>query len=221
MKLTILGAATLTVLGIACTASADEPPVGPEIGVRTGYAIPFGNEAGYSTTSISGQPMGDVFEGQIPIWLDAGYRVLPRLYVGAFGQYGPGLSNNSKTGCGQHGLSCSYNDVMLGIDAHYHFAPGATFDPWAGVGFGYEWANLNAAISGTPIGGQYRGWQFVNVQLGGDFKVVRGFGLGPFAMFSLGQFDTVGGDAGSVSVTAQELHEWLTFGVRGVYDFAL
>ena len=64
----------------------------------------------------------------------------------------------------------------------------------------------------------------MNLQLGLDLKAATRVGLGPFMTFSLGQYDHVstsfGGQTTSSDVENTVLHEWLTFGVRAVCDFA-
>jgi hypothetical protein len=118
-------------------------PTGLEVGFRTGYAIPFGNAEG-STGPGADTSMSDVINGVVPLWFDAGYRFDPHMMVGGFFQFAPGFVNTGKVaGCTVSGVSCSLNDLMLGFQFHYHILPEATFDPWAGVGVGYEFLNFN------------------------------------------------------------------------------
>jgi outer membrane protein W len=227
MKIVFASAVAFSAALTASAASAAEPtPTGVELGFRTGYGIPLGKASGSSATNPNGSNLSELYSGQIPLWFDAGYRFLPQVYVGAFFQYGFALiNNNATTGCGQNGVSCSGNDLMLGVDAHYHFLPDGQFDPWAGIGFGYEWANTSASAGSVSSSGQIAGLQFVNFQAGGDYKVLPNFGVGPFVTLSLGQYDTasvtVGAQTVSGDVQNKELHEWLTFGVRGAYDINL
>jgi hypothetical protein len=61
--------------------------------------------------------------------------------------------------------------------------------------------------------------------VGGDYKVMPNLGIGPFVMFSLGQYGSCSfsGALSSQSCSIQQtaMHEWLTFGLRGVYDINL
>ena len=68
------------VLAPSTTSFADSLANGVEVGFRSGYSLPFGNLSAY-------EGMGALFDGVVPIWVDAGYRT-PHLYVGAFFQYG-------------------------------------------------------------------------------------------------------------------------------------
>lgn len=220
MRMAIMAAAGVA-LAFASTAGSARADGGSgsavQLGLRTGYALPLGSLAGGTNGDLS-----NFVTGMVPIWLDAGYRLNPNLYIGADFMYGITFINNDKTGCGMSGANCSSNDVMFGIDAHYHFMPDAQFDPWAGVGVGYEILGFGEGSSS----GNFNGFQFLNLQGGADYKVTPQLGVGPFLMFSLGQFSScsessMGMSAGSCTITQQAMHEWLTIGVRGTYDIAM
>ena len=126
-----------TIVGTLVLASrsalATEEPTGVEVGLRTGYALPMGDAMGQTPGVKSDTTMSDVISGGIPIWVDAGYRLTPNVYIGGFFQYGILFINTDhETYCKASGISCSANDIMFGVNAHYHFMPNATFDPWAG-----------------------------------------------------------------------------------------
>jgi outer membrane protein W len=220
------------------TASAAEPAsAGPEsglsFGLRTGYSLPLGKvqgdqtvTTGGTTTTVAGTSLSDAISGRIPIWVDAGYKINRNIYVGAFFQYGIMFVNKDKNpGCNQGGASCSAHDIVLGVNAHYHIMPEAVFDPWVGVGFGYEILGASTTLNGQSQDSSIKGFQFVSLQAGGDYKVTPAFGIGPFLSFSLGQYSTAsatqGGNTVSADITNTAMHEWLTIGVRGVYDIAL
>jgi hypothetical protein len=224
MKILIASAVAVSALLPLRPAFAADRPSGLELGLRTGYGIPLGQ-----STGTSGDDLNNVVSGEVPVWFDLGYRLPSQLYVGAFAQYGIAFLADkltSMTGCGQNGLSCSANVVLAGANVHYHVAPEGPFDPWLGVGIGYEWLNFSALAGGRSGSFQAKGWQFVNFQVGGDYKVTTDLGIGPFAMFGLGQYDsasttTAAGTTTSQDITNQALHEWLTFGIRGVYDVSV
>jgi hypothetical protein len=244
MRIAIASAVALSsFLGVhaayASEGSATEPstsasPTGLELGVRTGYALPMGQATGSSSVTVNGttlttqgQDLSNVVDGQLPFWLDVGYRLSPALYLGGFVQFAVIFPHSTQNnGCGQNGVSCGGNDIHAGIDLHYHFLPKTSFDPWAGVGVGYEWLNMNASSGGQSAGEQVVGWQFVNFQLGGDYKISPNLGIGPFMMLSLGQYDSYSFSGAAQSqpggdIPSKALHEWLTFGVRGTYDINL
>jgi outer membrane protein W len=228
MRIAIVTAALLATVGLSTPAHAEPTASGIEVGLRTGYAIPLGSAVGGGTNG-SGD-LSKAISGDVPIWVDAGYR-FPNLYIGGFFQYGIGFvpssaSSTSGATCGQNGVSCSTSDIMLGVDAHYHFLPGGPIDPYVGLGVGYEILGLKASGGGQSASESVTGFQFVNLQVGADYKAMPNLGIGPFVMMSFGQYSgcSYSGAAtaeGSCSIQQQAVHEWLTLGVRGAYDINL
>lgn len=221
----------VALVSFSAVASADDATAtGIELGLRTGYSLPLGSVGNAATTAPAGSAqsldMSTLFSGRLPIWLDAGYRITPNIYVGAFFQYGIVFpASNATTGCGNNQVSCSGHDLQFGVGAHFHFLPDEVFDPWAGLGIGYESATLSQSV-GTQSGDTtVSGFQFLNLQLGGDYKAMPNLGIGPFVSLSLGEYSSASVTAGAQSVSAdipnKALHEWLTFGVRGAYDINL
>jgi hypothetical protein len=231
MRFAIIAAGALAASAVVLSgnaARADATPTGVEVGLRAGYGIPLGDAAGGNpSTSLS-----NVFSGMIPIQIDAGYRFTPNMMVGAFFQYGiASIASGGGTGtfgaaCSQSGVSCSGSDMTFGAQFHYHLMPDQTIDPWAGIGVGYELANVSVSQGGQSASLGFSGFQFVNLQVGGDYKVMPNLGVGPFVQFSLGEFSSCsyGGAAsslGSCSIQNTAMHEWLQFGIRGAYDINL
>ena len=97
-----------------------------EIGVATGYSQGGGKLGGNmgSLEDVSG-PGGAVE-------VDLGYRILPRLSIGAYGTF-------SKY---QHGDNIdSSTDVLgatAGVQAAWHFRPDHAVDPWVSLGTGWK-----------------------------------------------------------------------------------
>ena len=201
------------------TARADATPTGIEVGLRTGVAIPLGNMQ-------ESLPLSDTIHGAIPIWIDAGYRLHPNAMIGAFFQYGIGLVNSDGTALGAKicGSSdnCSVSDIMFGLQFHYHLMPEQTVDPWGGVGFGYEILAIDdpGTANSTGVGGaSYSGFQFANLQIGVDYKLRPNLGLGPFVMFSLGEYSGCSYTVlGNCTIQSRALHEWITLGFRLAYE---
>jgi outer membrane protein W len=217
MRKAISAAAGVALASVSMVSPARAEGGAVSLGLRTGYAIPMGDIAGGGGAQLS-----DNISGVIPIWIDAGYKLNPNMYIGADFQYGIALINNDKTGCGMSGRNCSANDVMFGVNFHYHLMPDQTIDPWAGVGIGYEIMQFGSTASSSDV----NGFQFLNLQLGGDYKATPELGIGPFLMFSLGQFSNcgvsvMGASASSCTINQTAMHEWLTIGIRGVYDIAM
>jgi hypothetical protein len=169
-------------------AEKQKSTTGIELGLRAGYAIPLGSVAAGAASASANANLSDLFSGQIPFWFDAGYRI-PNLYVGAFFQFGYLILANN-LGCGQPVVTCRGGDLVFGANAHYHFRPGGPFDPWIGIGFGFEWANEDESLGNIADRGQLDGWQFVSFQLGADWAGTN-YGTGPFVAFSVGQYSSI------------------------------
>jgi outer membrane protein W len=201
--------------------AADAGATGIELGLRTGYAFPFGSF--FSITRGAAAPsLADKVDGIVPIWLDAGYRFTPNLYVGADFQYGVGVVNSGPTNCRIEGVSCAANNIMVGVGAHYHARPDKKIDPWVGIGAGYETFSFTTSFLGQTGYLQGGGFQLFDLQLGADYKATPSLGLGPFAMVGLGQFSSCSASGTGVPATCAvqqpTLHEWLTLGVRAAFD---
>jgi outer membrane protein W len=237
-------AAVLGALALAGSeARADAEAKGIEIGLRTGYMVPLGDinaagNQGYGGIIINLPEikLSDEVTGGVPFWIDAGYRVTPNIFVGGFLEYAILFPASQATAAGPGGVavtvgcpsgaSCSAHTFIYGLQGHYHFLPDGPFDPWVGVGIGYESLSGNSSLNGRSTDLGVTGWQFLNLQVGGDYKAMPNLGLGPFLAFSVGKFGSqsttpAGGATTTVELQNTALHEWLTIGVRGVYDINL
>jgi len=199
------------------TALADGVPSGIEVGLRSGYAIGLGSTAQNAN-------MSDYIGGDIPIWIDAGYRLAsPNLFLGAYFQYGIGFVSGQTSNQCQSPVSCSAFVMQYGIQAHYHFMPDNQFDPWVGYRIGLENAQVNLSAGGQNGSVSASGWDYGIIQVGADYRgLMNNLGVGPLLMFGFGQYNnestSAGGTSTSGSIQNQAMHEWLTIGVRGVYD---
>jgi hypothetical protein len=200
-----------------------EPEKRFRIGVRLGFVLPFGTfTGGPGSTSLA-----DVFAGGIPIGLDLGYVVIPRLMLGAYATY-MFLIDKMSSGC-PSGVSCSDHDVDLGIQAQYFVWPHKPVDPWFGIGVGYEWETESVstadATGSTHFGYTGRGFQYLRLQGGADVKLNDSFSVGPFVNLAIGEYSNEdvscsasGTDMATCapeSISTAALHEWFTIGARG------
>ena len=216
------------VLAVLCLPAghAHAEDTGFEASFRVGYAFPLGNVSGANDSKLS-----DGVSGQLPLMLDVGYRVLPNLFIGVYGQYGFAFVGDAfDEVCNDSSpVDCSAHDIRLGIEGHYHFRPQHDFDPWVGIGFGYEWLNISAGRGDIESSSTMHGFEFFNLQVGLDVLVTRHFYAGPFVSMSFSQFSELsisckgvpagGCDAfdGSTNISDKALHEWLMLGVRGSF----
>lgn len=188
--------------------------VGFQMAIRTGYSLPMGDV--HETLKMS-----DWTSGQVPLIFDIGGKIIPELFLGGWLGLGFGGADGAlDEGCKAHNASCRTLGVSIGIEAQYHILPDAAFNPWVGYGIGYE--SLRASTDATDSDNNsitVGGLQFARLMAGGDFRVSRVFGIGPFVDYSLGKYSTVSGDDDTTGddIAHTSMHQWLTFGVRGVF----
>lgn len=196
---------------------------GAQAGFRTGFAMGMGKFA-----AQSGE-LSDNARGFIPFWLDVGYRVHPNVYIGVYGQFGWLLLRKGGICEGEY-TECSGQNYRVGGNLHYHFVPDGDFDPWVGLGAGYEWYYNNVSFAESGMANRrlvFKGPEWVNVSLGLDIKNNRQGGVGPFVSLSVGQYSSLGltdlaADGSEVvevteSIVATEMHQWLFLGIQGSY----
>jgi hypothetical protein len=182
------------------------------LGLRLGFAPSMGE-------AVKDGDMSDGVKSQIPIQVDALYALNPNLSLGGYFSYGVGqLGGSISDLCDASGADCSANSMRAGVQLHYALAARGAWVPWGGVGAGYEWGKLSIDEGSLA----YRGVEFLNLQLGGDYKVNEKFAIGPYVQFSMGQYSNVtqddGTDSASDSIDEKGIHEWLGFGVRGRFS---
>ena len=99
-------------------------------------------------------------------------------------------------------------------------APAESFDPWVGAGAGYEWLSFESSANGGSLSATAGGFEFGNLQLGGDFAVAPNFGIGPFFTITLAEYRHISGTFND-DLATKSIHSWLIGGVRGVFDIGL
>jgi hypothetical protein len=203
---TVLAAVLVTARGARA-----EDVRGLELGVRVGMGLPFGKVDG-----AVGDSLDQTIAYAVPVGLDVGYRVDPRLLVGAYGTYASASPASAlRDDCSSHGLQCSTDGVRAGIEVQVHSPHEGPWDPWMGLGSGYEWMRVRSSAGPLSAGG----WEFLHLEAGVDLRPVSAFGLGPFVTWAIGQYQYESfPDRGSSAVSSRAVHEWLIFGFRGTVD---
>jgi hypothetical protein len=191
-------------------------PTGVDLGARVGYAIPFGGLDGNRGS------LGGWVSGAVPVIIEAGYRFDRRFSVGPYFQIAfAQVKNNTNTGCGA-GSDCSGWIVRAGVQGLYHLNLASRIEPWVGLGLGYEYTTYSGTIGNIGFSGTASGWEFVNLQVGGDVPLGQGMAVGPFIGFTLARYDSISGTlgdlTGSSDLTNPTLHEWLLIGARFVFS---
>jgi opacity protein-like surface antigen len=192
----------------------------------TAIAIPFGRATDAPHDSLGGRYSWH----WMPFEVGMGTKVLDQLYVGAYVNLGvgwEGSDRHTEARCEagddlDDDVSCSSVSVHGGVELRYTFAPSEPISGWVGYGIGVT--SVSQTISDV---GQYsetstaQGIELARLSGGVDFRVKRGFGLGPYAVVSIGRFihqrtevrDTI---TFSGAIEDPAIHAWLCLGLRMV-----
>ncbi|GHG62808.1 hypothetical protein GCM10012319_01860 [Comamonas sp. KCTC 72670] len=186
-------------------------------GLELTVGVAFQLGAGYvyrDGAGLDGQvrdlKLSDAANGGIAFLLEAGYRISSRWYVGAFGQYTHVLVKTNPYTCPE-GYDCSTSQLRFGPQVQYHFAPDAAFDPFVGLGVGMVLLNnrvsgpLTVPAPGTvEIDSQTRGPEFVNLTLGGKWRLSDSLSFGPYVTGTYARYTTRSGTT-TVNIPAVNL----------------
>jgi hypothetical protein len=199
-----------------------------KLGARLGLAFPAGYV--YDDRSVGGGvveegvPLGDVAGSMLPIWLEGGYMVTPNILVGLYFQYG--IVFVADDSCPPT-TDCSGSDVRFGVQGQYHLKPNQKYDPWFGLGIGYEWFSYDASSDAGEASDTFSGFEFLNLQGGLEVNVANHIHVGPFMSISLGNYTKYSADrdfagstlgSGSGSVPESAMHSWIMIGAKGSYS---
>lgn len=207
--------------------TADRPPpraVDPSLpsaargfqaAVRSGVQLPWGK-----ASDLQGDELAARYGWQLPLVLEAGYKLSKPTFVGVYagvgyGQVGNG--NEADAACAARGVSCTVLTLQLGVQAQYHFAPSDRINPWVGAGFGWEMAR-QALTSGAYDETQHSsGLTLLKLALGADYR--SSFGFGPFVEVSAGRYDVTstemdGARVHEGPVASSAWHGFLMLGAR-------
>ena len=100
----------------------------------------------------------------------------------------------------------------------YHFLPSGAFDPYLGVGTGYEVLSTSRSVDGASVDIVARGLELLDLELGGDARLGRSWRIGPVLSGSLGRYTSVSVNGTTSTDFATLLHAWAMLGVRGAFD---
>jgi hypothetical protein len=179
---------------------SDNGDFSANLGLQVGLRVAYTDGLGVVDQGVN---LSDASSGALPILIDVGWRFLPELYVGLYGQYAPVFLKTYEVTC-PSGLSCSAQDWRFGVEADYHFPAvlRPELDPYVGLGAGYEilqssFHGPHTFLVGTMlvpgvIDASFtdRGWEYASLTLGLDWRFGHMLGAGLFLTGSVGQFDT-------------------------------
>lgn len=200
---TLAAAALLVTTALPSAASAQI-----FLGVRGGYAIPWGDV-------MTSRPLSDTVKSQLPVQLDLGLKLGKALGVGAYASYG--LAQRSaawRRECDARGSDCSAATLRIGAQLDLHAENTASSELWGGVAAGYEELRTRDPNGLVPEVA-FKGYD-ATLQGGFDLLVSPEVRIGPFVSVTVGRFDRVKA-AAEAEITSKELHGWLQLGVRGMF----
>jgi hypothetical protein len=189
-----------------------------------GALIPLG-----SATGGRGDTMDARYSWQwMPLEIGLGAKIIDELYIGGYMNFGLGYEGSDERtsahcNAGNDAIddvSCSSFSFRAGLEVRYSFTPDDTINPWLGYGFGFTSASQYISDAGRYAEtSTAQGLELARITGGLDFRLKRGFGLGPYAMVSLGRYTHERTEINNVSVSSADIaspavHGWLAFGLR-------
>lgn len=192
----------------------------------TAVSFPFGD-----ASSARGDTLGGRYSWQwMPLDIGLGAKIIDELYLGGYLDLGVGYEGSDSRTEGRceagddvdDDVSCSSVTVHAGLELHYTFAPAESMTGWVGYG-----AGITSGSQTISDAGRYsetstsRGIDYARLSGGFNFRPKRGFGLGPFAVFSIGRYLHQRTEINNVvtfsgDIEDQAMHAWLTLGLRMV-----
>jgi hypothetical protein len=137
---------------------------------------------------------------------DVGFGVSRSVVLGAWGTYA-GYTDGTSCADDQH---CSGRAFSVGPYVRYHLSQGLRFDPWLTLGAGYR----RLAFDDTAGARQkFSGIEWLHFELGADYYVFSGLGVGPYASLGLSTYTTRPSGSGDATVNTE-----LSTGLRFLFD---
>jgi hypothetical protein len=215
MRKMLRSAAVAVSLAVAFPAMAQV-----SLDLKVGYAVPTGSVQVASPVN-PGETLASKWSGAIPMELALRYRFGQNVSAGAYFQWGPAFV--ASTSCPPGG-SCSGYDMRFGLELVYGFTPGDRFNPWLSIGTGWEFSQLATSGGGTSSTQLWSGWEYLNLQIGLDYKVASAFAVGPYAGIIGGTYSNLKATFGdqpfnrAVDPSARSFHGWWQFGLKGTLN---
>ncbi len=222
----LLFGAALALVAPAVVAAEPVPPPpnsGILLGVRAGYALPFGDVArDEASLPPAGARLRDLVPGKVPLWLEVGYRFSRHFHGELFMELAP--SSVASQSCAQG--PCSALGISFGVAVQVHALPTKLVDPWLGVGFGVELLDATVYDPSPPQNqppGRYeltwRGLEVPRVEGGLDLALSSRLTVGPYVTASFARFTSftwkpVGGTETTAAIEDHAMHGWIQAGLK-------
>jgi len=200
-------------------------PVPVRLGIRAGYALPFGSVR-------DGQPLSETARSAIPITIEGMLSLRHGIDIGVYLQIAAGQGGDQfNQGC----VDCSLIGGRLGLMVDKHFNAGAAVDPWFGLNLGYEWLSVSrefddpertfpARVKSTAT---FTALPELALQAGIELGS-RDVRVGPYVAIALARYADIeykvtcagcvdDASRATAAVKDRAFHGWLTVGLRGAY----
>ena len=137
---------------------------------------------------------------------DIGFGVSRSVALGAWGSFA-GYTDGTR--CEDDG-HCSGRAFAVGPYVRYHLSQGLRFDPWLTLGAGYRRLTFDDTAGASQ---KYAGIEWLHFELGADYYVFSGLGVGPYASLGLSSYFTRPSGSGDAAVNTE-----LSTGLRLLFD---
>jgi hypothetical protein len=180
-----------------------------ETAFRTGLSIPVGFVE-------SNLPIQEIAGLQVPVMIELGARMSPRLFLGGYAAVGIGSTSRRFDQDFCQTRDCAARTVRIGGEFHLHIRPTKVVDPWVGAGVGYEWF----FSSGSPKV-HMSGVEAIRPMIGVDFRTSKQTAIGLFLDAPLSVYQSYDPPVPELDrATDRRIHSWITFGLRLVLSRA-
>ncbi len=191
-----------------------------------------GSAALGSASGAAGDDLGRRYSGQFSFAFDIGAKAWRHVFLGGYLLFGFGSEGsddrvhnlcNDRDNNLQNDIACSVVAFRFGAEGAYYFAPDARVDPWLGYGIGFNLVsqNIDDRPSGRSETTTASGWDLAVLGAGVDFRLVKAFGLGPYAEAAVGRYTRTetsvnGTTTYNGGMPDPAVHAWLDVGLRVV-----
>lgn len=229
VKLSLMGSVLLASGLSTLDGFAAEPPPaskGFQMSHQMGLNFPFGR-----ATGETGDGLGRRYKWQWDLLLiGLGAKVTENWYVGAYVDATFGAKGNDlrvRTACRdrdsnlENDVGCSTSVLRAGLETRYSFSPAGEADYWVGYGLGPVQASqtIHDRVAGRRETTRASGWEYVRLSTGATFRGTQALGIGPYALFSAGQFrrsttEINDQDVFQGQIENRAFHFWAGVGIR-------
>lgn len=137
---------------------------------------------------------------------DVGFGLSRSVVVGAWGSFA-GYTDGSRCPDDAH---CNGRAFSVGPYVRYHLSQGLRFDPWLTLGGGYRRLTFDDTAG---VRQKFSGIEWLHFELGADYYVFSGLGVGPYASLSLSSYTNRPSGSGDATVNTE-----LSTGLRFLFD---